>query len=306
MSAGKQDDGAPIDPGSSLARALGGAAAPGLSPDFAERVIAAAEARPAPPAALRRPVRVAPRGWRMGRRIAIGIASFGALATAAAATGLLGQLSLPVPSARTVWASITGKAPAVPAPKAAVASADPAAAPIPAPAAIAGPIDTPEKLDAAFRRADQLREARRIARAQIIEQRIAGTIERRRAAGLAVPTPGEEAKLRETIGAEVRRREQLADERLAARREALRSKIANGEAITPGDVAPRMHRDRAEGSSPALERLRQMPPRERREALRAMPPEERRAIMEEHRARRSGASPAPELSPSPVPAAPEG
>ena len=289
-------DGGPILPGSPLARALGGDVVPPLAPGFADRVLAAAEARPAPlPELRRRPGRWS--GWRTGRRLAVGVAGVLVLGSAAAATGLLQQLALPVPSAKVVWASIAGTAQATPAaPPAPVVVATPAT---PAKVEIDGPVDTPEELGEAFRRVDEARQGRRAERAQIIDQRIASEIERRRAAGLKVPTPQEEARLRERIAAAKARREQLADQRIAVRREAMQRKIESGEALTRKDIAvpARARQPLAEGS-PDFEQLRRMSPKERRAALQTIPPEERRALVEEYRARRSGAVPLPAPSPS--------
>jgi hypothetical protein len=280
-------DAAPIAPGSPLARVLEGYAVPELPAGFADRVLAAAEARPAPLPALRRPVRT--RGWRIGQRIAIGVASFGALATAAAATGLLEQLAIPVPSAKTVWASITGGAPAAAAREPVVAAAAPAPAPTPAPVTIDGPIDTPAELDETFRRVDQVRAGRREERRAIIEQRIKSEIERRRAAGLPVPTPEQEARLRAKIEQAVTAREQRADAAAAARREAMERKVANGEALTREDLTGR--KALSPDARERLRGLRDLPPGERGKAWRAMSPEERRALADELRARRGGRLP---------------
>lgn len=293
--------GDPIMPDSPLARVLGGDVVPALSLDFSDRVIAAAEARTAPLPVLRhRPSRRS--DWKAGRRFAVGVTGVFVLASAAAATGLLQQFALPVPSAKVVWASIAGTAQAVRAdPPAPVAAETPAKL---AKVEIDGPIDTLEELGEAFRRADEVRQARRAERAQIIDQRIASAIERRRAAGLKVPTPQEEPQLRERIAAAEARRQQIADERIAARREAMQRKVESGEALTREDVAPplRARQTRAKGS-PDFERLRRMSPQERRAALQAMPPEQRRALVEEYRARRSRAAPArtPSASPSAAP-----
>lgn len=301
MSVNDQNSGAPIVPGSPLARALDDYAVPGLSADFADRVMAAAENRAAPLPELRRPVSV--RRWRMGQRIAIGIASFGALATAAAATGLLEQLAIPVPSARTVWASITGTAKAAHASGTARPAPPAATGPTPVPVAIDGPIDTPGELGEAFRRVDQVRAGRREERRAIIDQRIRSEIERRRAAGLPVPTPEEEARLRARIDAELARREQRADAAIAARRETMERKVANGEALTREDVTGRPPVDPKLRET--VRELRQLPPAERRDAWRNLPPEERRAIAERLRARRAGApvqaSPGGEAAPAPAP-----
>jgi hypothetical protein len=295
------DSGAPIVPGSPLARMLDGYGAPDLPVGFADRVLAAAETRAAPLPELRRPA-ARSRRWRIGQRIAIGVASFGALATAAAATGLLEQLAIPVPSARTVWASLTGDAKAAPAPEPVVAAAAPAPAPTPAAVTIEGPIDTPEELAEKLRRVDQVRAGRREERRAIIDQRITSEIERRRAAGLRVPTPEEEARLRAKIEQAVTAREQRADAAAAARREAMQRKVENGEALTREDLTGRKPvspetRERFRG-------LRDLPPGERAKAWRDMTPEERRALADELRARRAVRLPqqpatAPAVAPSP-------
>lgn len=287
----------PILPGSPLARALASDTVPPLSLGFADRVIAAAEARPAPlPALRRRPGRWS--GWRTGQRLAVGVAGVFVLGTAAAATGLLQQFALPLPSATAVWASLSGTPQAAPAATPAPSAAQPPAAT--AKVAIDGPIDTPEELGEAFRRVDEKRQGRRAERAQIINQRIAREIERRRAAGLRVPTPDEEVRLRERIAAAEQRREQLADQRIAARRESLQRKVESGEALTREDVvAPLRARQPLSEGSANFEQLRRMSPQERRAALRALPPEERSALVEEFRALRIGAVPVPAAWPSP-------
>jgi hypothetical protein len=284
------EDGGPIRPGSPLARALGDYAVPGLSADFADRVLAAAAVRSVPLPELRR--RPAPgRGWRIGRRIAIGMVGFGALATAAAATGLLERLDIAVPSAGTVWESITGSAPA-PAPKAPVVAAPPAAAPAAlAPVEIVGPIDTPEELGEAFRRIDEVRQGRRAARRQIVEERIDAELERRRAAGLPVPSAEEEARLRQRIEEGQARRQQVLDERVKARREDLEHKVEAGEAVTREDVLRPLREDAR--ALERRERLRRMSPEERRAVLQQLPPEERRRLVEEWRERRAQRAGAP-------------
>lgn len=287
-------EGGPIAPGSPLARALDDFAVPGLSAGFADRVIAAAEARPAPLPELRRGPAIG-RRWRTGQRIAIGLASFGALATAAAATGLLERLDLPVPSAGKVWESITGKAPerAATAP---VAASSPAATPAAlAPVEIVGPIDTPEELGEAFRRIDEVRQGRRAFRRELVDERIDRELERRRASGLPVPTPEEEARLRQRIEEAQARREQLADERVRLRREEMEQKVEGGEALTREDVLRPLRED-----AQTLQR------RERIERLRAMTPEERRALVEAWRERRAQAAGeaapgAATVPPAPVP-----
>jgi hypothetical protein len=298
MSVNEQDRGAPIVPGSPLARVLDGYGAPELPAGFADRVLAAAEARPAPLPELRRPVRVAPRGWRVGQRIAVGLVSFGALATAATATGLLEQLAVPVPSAKTVWASITGTAAAQDAPRVAAAAPALATEATPAAVVIEGPIDTPEELGEVFRRIEQVRAGRREERRAIIDQRIRNEIERRRAAGLPVPRPEEEARLRARIEQEIARREQLDDQRIERRRTELQRKVESGEALTREDMVARPPIDPALRDK--VRELRQMSPAERREAWRGLPPEERRALTEAMRARRGASAPAPASPASPA------
>lgn len=291
MSVNEQGQGGPIIPGSSLARTLDGYAVPGLSAGFADRVLAAADARPAPLPPLRRKRS----GWRTGQRLAIGIASFGALATAAAATGLLGRLVIPVPSAGTVWASITGTVEAAPArPEIAqTLKSDVAAAPVPV--EIAGPIDTPEELGEAFRRIDDVRQGRREERRAIIDQRINGAIERRRAAGLPVPTAEQEARLRERIDQARIRRAQMADEQITARRAELQRKVESGEALTREDVTGQRPVD--PDMRERVRELRQLTPEQRREVWRSLPPEQRRTMLDAARARRGVAT----AGPAPVP-----
>jgi hypothetical protein len=287
-----QDSG-PILPGSPLARALEGGVPPALSAGFADRVLAAAEQRPlrslTPLPALRRaPGRWS--AWRTGRRLAVGLAGVVALASAAAATGLLQQFALPLPSAGTVWASLAGTAKAAPATKRVAAAPEAAASPVaaPEPVGIVGPIDTPEELGEAFRRVDAVRDKRREVRRAFIEQRIADELARRRAAGLPEPTPEQLAAVRTRIEEAQARREQAVDTAVKARREELARRVAAGEAITGRDaIRPLQPRADVPKGSEAFEKLRGMPPAERRAALRAMSPEERAAIVGEYRARRA-------------------
>jgi hypothetical protein len=293
------EDEGPILPGSPLGRALGGGAAPRLSPGFADRVLVAAKARPAPLAPLRRAAR-----WRAGRRLAFGLAGVAALASAAAATGLLQQVVPAVPSAKAVWAGLIGPTQSAPAERHAPAKAATPAA-VPSALAITGPVDTPEELGEAFRRADQLREARRAGRREVIERRIADALAQRKAAGLADPSPAELAALRERLAMREARRDAAVDERVKVRREALERRVENGEALTGEDfVRPLRPGEALHGGSETFERLRSMTPAERREAVRTMPASERAALREELRARRAAnlASP-PDTAPSPSGAA---
>lgn len=314
MSATDHEDGSPIAPGTPLARALDDFAVPGLSAGFADRVLAASEARPAaalpPLPELRRKGAVGgARGWQLGRRIAIATVGFSALATAAAATGLLERFDLPVPSPEKVWASLTGKetaAEVAPTSKPVEAApADPAPAAV-APVRIEGPIDTPEELGEAFRRIDEVRQGRSAMRRQNIEQRIEREKARRAAAGLPLPTPEQEARIRQRIDAAEARREGLIDQRLEQRRAEMRERVEAGEALTREDIVRPLREDqRAFQQREKFERLRRMSPEQRREAVRRLPPEERRALMEawqERRAQRLGSE---TLAGAEPPAAPD-
>lgn len=282
MRVNETDPGGPIAPGSPLGRALDDYAVPPLSPGFADRVLAAAAARPAALPPLRRaPLRA--RGWRWGRSLAIGTISFGALASAAAATGLLERFDIAVPTPQTVWASLTGApepAPlAAPAARPAVAAvAGDAVGAAPARVEIVGPVDTPEELAEAFRRIEAVRQQRFAVRSERIDQRIASAIEGRRAAGLPLPTPEEEAALRERLAAQQARRDAIAADRIAKRREELAQRVENGEALTRGDFLRPLREDAR--TIARVQQLRRMPPEERRAALRRLPPEERRALIE--------------------------
>ena len=300
--------GDPIRAGSPLARTLDDYPVPPLSSGLADRVVANAQARPASLPPLRRAG--GGRGWRLGRRIVLGAACFGALASAAAATGLLERFDIAVPSPQTMWASISGSAPAAAASKAAEAPTP--ATPTPEAVAaveIVGPIDTPEELGEAFRRIDEVRQGRAEARREQAEQRIAQAIERRRAAGQPLPTPEQEARLRQRMEEAQARRQQQIDEKLAARREELERKIESGEAVTREDILRPMREEQSTRQRERIERLRAMTPEQRREALRQLPPEERRALIEQFRARREARNQpeaAPDAPTQPVePAEPE-
>lgn len=287
MSASETADNGSILPGSVLARVLDDYPVPELDPGFAERVVASAQTRPAalPPLPRTR----SRRGWRLRRRVAVGLVSFGALATTAAATGLLERLDLPVPSAARVWGNITGAPSGAARPV--VSRPMPPATDTASPeqVAIEGPIDTPEELSEAFRRIDEVRSGRRAERRGLAEQRITSEIERRRAAGLPVPTPEEEAALRERIAAGQARRDAIAADRIARRRGELAGRLESGEALTREDIMRPLREDAsALARARQLRQLRRMPPEERRAALRQMPPEERRALIEALRQWRTG------------------
>jgi len=270
-----REDGAPIRPGEPLDAVLRAARVPPLPGDFAARVLARTAGRPAdqapdhaadhaadgpaelPP--LRRAGHRAAR-WRSGRRLAVGAAVFGALASAAAAAGLFGVLPDRVPSPGELWANIAGPE-RVAAPPPPPEAAPPRPAATRAPVAIEGPIDTPEELEEVFRRYDDLRARRSEQRREATERRLERALERRREQGLPVPDPAAEARLRERIEAARERREERIGQRLETRREELREKVEAGEAVRPGDILPERGRR-------AIERLRQLPPDERRERVR--------------------------------------
>ncbi|MBU2588428.1 MAG: hypothetical protein KJ872_09970 [Alphaproteobacteria bacterium] len=268
--------------GSPLARRLDDYPVPDLSAGFADRVLAAAAARAAPLPDLRRPGGGEGRGWRLGRRLAIATFGFSAIASAAAATGMLDRIDIAVPSAERVWTSITGKQPVAAAPVLAAAqSAD--AAPK-APVVFDGQIDTPEELNEAFRRIEDVRQGRIKARRERQDERIEQAIERRRAAGLPVPSAEELARQRQRIDEVQAIRQQRADERIKARRDELERKVESGEVLTREDIVRPLRDDqRAMDRRERMVRLRQMTPQQRREALRNLPPQQRRALIEEYR-----------------------
>jgi hypothetical protein len=291
--------GDPIRPGSQLARALDDYPVPSLSAGFADRVVAAAESRAPALPPLRR--ERTGRGSRSGRRFAIAMVSFGALATAAAATGVLERAGLPVPSATAVWAKLTGdEAPAAAAPAASKPELAAAAAPR-APVVIEGPVDTPEELSEAFRRIDEVREGRSEARRAIIDRRIDRAIEQRRAAGLPVPDAEQEAKLRQRIEEAQAAREARAGQRIEVRRDELRQRVENGEALTRENLLP--NRQPVTGVLPDGRRLRDMSPQERRAYVRELPPEQRRALLNERRGLREQRQPQPTETDPAIPAA---
>lgn len=287
--------------GSPLALSLDDYRVPGLGAGFADRVLAAVETRAAPLSEMRRS---GGSRWRLGRRLAIGAACFGVLATAAAATGVLERFDIPLPSPEKVWASVTGnKASAVAAVEPVPSkTADPVAIP-PAPVVIDGPIDTPEELSEVFRRIDAVRQGRMETRRELTGQRIDRAIERRREAGLPVPPPDQEARLRQRIDEAQALRQERADQRIASRRDQLERKVESGAALTREDILG-ARRDDAIVAKPRerLRQLRQMIPKQRREALRALPPEQRRALIEEYDARPNAVKTiAPEAEPAPLP-----
>lgn len=286
-----QDRGAAIPPGSPLARLLDSDRVPTLSEGFAERVLAAAATRPAALPPLRRTPSW--RRWRLGPRVLAGAAGVLALASAAAATGVLERAGLPVPSASTVWARLAE--PSAPPAKrtsegrlaAAGAAAAPAAPDEAGPVVLDGPVDTKAELEEVLRRIEAVRQGRAAARAALAAQRLDAALERRRAAVLPLPSPEEEAALRARIAARAAQRQQQAEARLAARRAQLEDKVARGEAVTTEDFRRPLPGD------PPVPAWRQR--------LRELPPAERRALIESWRARREA-----RLAPTAPPPADQG
>ncbi|MEM6585922.1 MAG: hypothetical protein AAF692_09220 [Pseudomonadota bacterium] len=256
-----------------LARLLDGYKAPNLRADFADRVMAGTADRAAslPQARPSRGGR-----WRSARRLAIGAGAFGALATAAAATGLLDDLPIDLPSTEEVWATITGNpAPSAPKPNPAP---EIDAAPIletDEPIVIEGPIDTPEELEEAFERIDRVREDRRDTRRGRVDNRIDEALERRREQGLPAPTAEQEERLKERLDQFRTRRDESANERIGDRREDMRERVEQGEELSPRDIL------REERGAAGGDRIR-----ERIEELRSLPPAERRERLREFRERR--------------------
>lgn len=253
-------DNLPFD--DAMKRALDDAPVSPMSADFADRVVAATQgrARPLPPT---RPAPV--RRWRTGRRLVIGAVAAGALATTAAATGLLEEFGINLPSPQEVWTRVTGQeslAPVAPAPP-------PRLAPEPeieTPVVIEGPIDTPEELEEAFRRVDEARANRREGRRERVDTRIDNAIERRREQGLQAPTPEQEERLRGRIDRMRERADERREDRAAVRRDELRETLEQEGEVTREDVIDTVPPDSPLGRR--LQRLRQLQPDERREALR--------------------------------------
>ncbi|MDJ0642232.1 MAG: hypothetical protein QNJ15_05405 [Erythrobacter sp.] len=264
-------DNSQISPNSPLGRLLAADKAPNLPDDFADRVLARTGDRPAP-LPESRTGGGGVRRWRSVRRLAIGGIVAGALATTAAATGLLGDLPISVPSVEKVWATITGRE--EPSEPAAPVQSQGSADLVPdeqEPVRLEGPIDSPKELEEAFRRVDEVRAKRTGTRRERVDRRIDNVIDRRREQGLRVPTPGQEERLRERIDRFRERRDERIDERLDTRRDELRERVESGEELTREDFI-REQRD-AVGRpvrGDRLERFREMSPEERRERLRRL------------------------------------
>jgi hypothetical protein len=241
----------PFDP--ALKDLLDADRVPPLPSGFAERVTAAATAHRDPLPKLRRSPA---QRWRTGRKVAFGLVAGGLLSSAAAATGLLGQVGIVLPPpvqqfVNDVTETVTGR----PAPVSEPAGAVPPGAQGADGRAIAieGPIDSPQELEAAFERIDAARAERQATRRELVDQRIDGALDRRRAQGLPVPDAAEEARLRARLEEAQARRDAQAAERREAVRAELRDRVADGEAIAPRAVAPR-GTETLEGLSPAQQR----------------------------------------------------
>lgn len=251
-----------------LERALADDRVPALSPDFADRVVAATAGRaPALP-----PLRPARGRWRSAKRLALGAVAAGALATTAAATGVLEDFGIDLPSPQQIWTAMTGQIAASPA--GAPPATGPASPMAPAQQAgpiIEGPIDSPEELEEAFRRADEARANRRETRRDRIDQRIDTIIERRREAGLPVPTPQEEQALRERLEQMRELRDQRAGAVAEERREQLRERLEAQGSLTREDIVETVRGQGGGGpANGGLRSLRDLPPEERRVRLREM------------------------------------
>lgn len=282
-------DETPITPDSPLGRLLTADKAPSLPSGFADRVLAGTKDRPDPLPETRSGVGRTNR-WQSARRLVIGAVAAGALATTAAATGVFGDLPISLPSAERVWATITGQEeaeePSSPTGGNESSTIVPEAS---APVLIEGPIDSPEELEEAFRRVDEVRANRTNTRRDRVDDRIDRAIENRREQGMG-PTPEREERLRGRLDRFRERRDAEAKVRLENRREELRERVENGEELTREDFileqrdavqSPQM-RDR-------IERLRQLPPEERRERIRQW--RERRQLRRQQRFEDSGVPP---------------
>jgi hypothetical protein len=199
--------------------------APALSAGFADRVTVAAQRRSTGLPPLRRPA--SPR-WRTMRRVTLGVGTAVLLSTAAAATGVLEQIgiALPPPVQRfvdNVSETVTGRAPV---------RAEPPALAVPAPTAIEGPVDSPQELEEAFRRAEEARESRTVQRRERVDRMIDAELARRREQGLPAPTPEQEVEMRQRLDDARARRDALADDRRETVRDDLRQRVEAGEPIT--------------------------------------------------------------------------
>ncbi|MEM6909491.1 MAG: hypothetical protein AAF494_12515 [Pseudomonadota bacterium] len=267
----------PSDPADAvLIGALDGLRVPELPSDFADRVMLRASDRAAPLPHLRKTVRGPV--WRSARRAALGLGAFGALATAAAATGLLDDLPIELPSAQQVWSTLTGRetADAAAVPPATGSGSDPAMAPtVNEPVVIEGPIDTPEELEEAFSRIDRVRDNRKATRRGRVDRQIDNVLERRREQGLPVPNAEQEERLKQALDNSRTRRDERVGERIEQRRDGLRERIEQGEELLPGEI---IREEQRGAGNPRM--------RERIERLRDLPPAQRRGRLRQFRERR--------------------
>jgi hypothetical protein len=199
--------------------------APALSAGFADRVTAAAQGRSSGLPPLRRSA--SPR-WRTMRRVSLGVGVAALLSTAAAATGVLEQIgiALPPPVQRfvdNVSETVTGRAPV---------HVEPPALAVRTPTAIEGPVDSPQELEEAFRRAEEARESRTVQRRERVDRMIDAELARRRDQGLPAPTPEQEVEMRQRLDDARARRDTLADDRRETVRDDLRQRVEAGEPIT--------------------------------------------------------------------------
>jgi hypothetical protein len=217
--------------------------------------------------------------------VALGLLAGGLLSSAAAATGLLEQVGIVLPPpvqkfVDDVAQTVTGR----PQPAPLQARAEPPETRVAGDSVIEGPIDSPQELENVFQRIDATRQVREAARRERIDQRIDGTLERRRQQGLPVPDAEEEARLRQRLEEARARRDALAAERREAARLDLRERVEEGEPIPPRALLPR--------DGEALDRLSP----QQREALRRRLAE-RRAVQPQPPAGEAEAAGSSEIMP---------
>jgi hypothetical protein len=305
----------PILPGSPLGRALCGERLPELPVDFTDRVLAATRERAAPLPELRRSGGgglsngSGARRWRSARRLGFAALGAGALASAAAAAGLLDNLPVALPSAAQVWGAITGEPPHAAASPQATPAANAGASTrslVPredAKTQFEGTINTPEELEATFRKIDEAREDRKATRREKVDRRINEVLERRRAQGLRTPTPEQEARLRKRLEQARARADTQVEREIEQRRESLRERVQSGEQLTPEDFRPDPDRAaRKPGARQRLKELRQLPPAQRRERIEELREQRRQRI--EGRSEPQVQAPEP-VAPAPAPEASE-
>ncbi|MEM6585968.1 MAG: hypothetical protein AAF692_09450 [Pseudomonadota bacterium] len=286
----------PIRRDSPLGLALAGDTAPPLSADFAERVMAGTKDRAAPLPPLRPR---AERRRRNARRAIIGLAAFGALGTAAAATGLLEEFGvrLPAPVERFIE-RVTGQGDVdEEASRLNVAPAPEASPTVSGRVPIEGAVDTPEELEEVFRRTEENRDSRVGDRRERVDNRIDRVMDRRREQGLPAPSPEREAQMKDRLEQFRERR----DERAAGVREEweenLREELERDGEVTPEDV--RRARPVAEEETRVrelLRELRNLPPAERRQRLRQLREQRRNRLQEQAAASADATDPAEQLA----------